>query len=161
MAHMRAGNQVTLFSAYNTEWDSPEFSSAYAFVRSLSIDTIENKTLEDLAQGRYAGEFHSIRLIANFFEDLGALVEVGLLPKTLICMLYGGNISDLWQKLSPIIYYLREARGDSSVWEHFEYLAVVSEDFNAAHPHGVFPSGVRRMPVDRSLTERYARIRGA
>jgi len=35
MGHMRMGNQVALFTAYNTEWNSPQFSKAFAFVLSL------------------------------------------------------------------------------------------------------------------------------
>lgn len=155
MGHMRAGNQVALFTAYNTEWDSPEFSNAFAFVRSLSIDQMDWETLDALAHGRFLGEFHKIRLIANFFEDIGAFVQVGILPKTLVCMLYSSNIQDLWQKLSPIVYFLRESRGVPGIWEHFEYLAVMSEDFIAAHPHGVFPRSSRRMPADDSLLVRY------
>lgn len=155
MAHMRVGNQVALFAAYNTEWDSPEFSNAYAFVRSLSIDQLEPQTLEDLAHARFVGDFHKIRLIANFFEDVGAFVQVGILPKSLVCMLYGGSIVELWQKLSPLVYFSREIRGVPDLWEHFEYIAVVSEDFTAAHPHGVFPHGLRRMPIDDSVLKRY------
>ena len=33
MAHMRVGNQVALFTTYNTEWDSPQFSKAFAAIR--------------------------------------------------------------------------------------------------------------------------------
>jgi hypothetical protein len=155
MGHMRAGNQVALFTAYNTEWDSPEFSTAFAFVRRLSAEKIDQETLAAIATGSFPGEYHQIRLIANFFEDIGAFVQAGILPKELVCMLYSQNIKDSWRALSPIVTFTRFARKTPGIWEHFEYLAIVSDDFDAKHPNGIFPHGVRRMAVDDTLVTRY------
>lgn len=161
MGHTRAGNQVALFTAYNTEWDSPEFSRAFAFVRSLSTDKIDDETLELLAGGIFPGEYHQIRLVANFFEDLGAFVQAGLLQSTIVCMLYSNNLVDAWNALSPVVTFLRERRKLPAIWEHFEYLVSLAQDFIARYPHGMFPRDARRLPADDSLTKRYSGMRGA
>ncbi len=158
MGHMRSGNQVALFTSYNTEWDSPEFSKAFAFARALSVEDVDDQTLRDLAMGKYSGDFYAIRLMANFFEDIGAFVRTGILSKDIVCTLYGGNVRDLWRSLSPFVALMRDARNDPTIWEHFEYLALESEVFIAAHPDGAFPEGARRMPLDDSLLERYRKM---
>lgn len=154
MNHMRMGNQVALFTAYNTEWDSPEFSKAFAFVRTLRPAELDDETLQGFITGSWPGDLHSIRLIANFFEDLGAFVYAGILSKDIVCTLYSANVMETWETLSPIVYYVRAGRKSEAIWEYFEYLAVASEDYIAGHPEGSYPRGVRRMDVDDSLSKK-------
>ncbi len=154
MSHMRVGNQVALFTAYNTEWDSPEFSKAFAFVRTLRAADLSDDTLRGFVTGTWPGELHSIRLVANFFEDMGAFVYAGILSKEIVCALYSANVMEVWESLSPIVYYVRAGRKSAAIWEYFEYLAVASEDYIAAHPEGSYPTGVRRMPTDDSLAKK-------
>jgi hypothetical protein len=33
------------------------------------------------------------------------------------------------------------------LWENFEYLTVLAQDWMAAHPKGTYPGGVRRITV--------------
>ncbi|HEX5274562.1 MAG TPA: hypothetical protein VFW34_04735 [Candidatus Rubrimentiphilum sp.] len=154
MAHMRVGNQVALFTAYNTEWDSPQFSKAFAFVRTLRADELDEEALQGFVTGSWPGELHSIRLIANFFEDMGAFVYAGILSKDIVCTLYSSNVQEVWECLAPIVYYVREGRKTQAIWEFFEYLAVASEDHIAAHPAGTYPPGMRRMRIDVSLVKK-------
>jgi hypothetical protein len=154
MGHMRMGNQVALFTAYNTEWDSPQFSKAFAFVRTLRAADLDDETLQGFVTGSWPGDLHSIRLIANFFEDMGAFVYAGILSKNIVCTLYSANVMEVWESLAPIVYYVREGRKTQAIWEYFEYLTVASEDYVAGHPEGGYPRGVRRMAVDESLANR-------
>ena len=154
MGHMRMGNQVALFTAYNTEWDSPEFSKAFAFVRMLRAADLDDETLQGFITGAWPGDLHSIRLIANFFEDIGAFVYAGILSKDIVCTLYSANVMEAWESLSPIVYFVRTGRKAEAIWEYFEYLAVASEDHIAASPEGSYPRGARRMPLDDSLANR-------
>jgi hypothetical protein len=154
MGHMRMGNQVALFTAYNTEWNSPQFSKAFAFVRTLRAGDLDDETLQGFVTGSWPGDLHAIRLIANFFEDMGAFVYAGILSKDMVCTLYSSNVMEVWESLSPIVCYVRAGRKSQAIWEFFEYLAVASEDHIAASPEGSYPRGARRMPVDDSLANR-------
>ena len=154
MSHMRMGNQVALFTAYNTEWDSPEFSKAFAVVRTLRAGELNDETLQGFITGSWPGDLHSIRLIANFFEDLGAFVYSGILSSDIVCTLYSANVMEAWECLSPIVFFVRAGRKSEAIWEYFEYLAVASEDYIAAHPAGSYPAGVRRMRIDDSLAKK-------
>jgi hypothetical protein len=40
-----------------------------------------------------------------------------------------------------------------SIWENFELLTVMSEDFGAAHPAGTYPRGVRRKEIKDEFFE--------
>jgi hypothetical protein len=159
MGHMRMGNQVALFTAYNTEWDSPQFSKAFAFVRTLRAGDLDDQTLQGFVIGSWPEELHSIRLIANFFEDMGAFVCAGILSKEMVCTLYSSNVLEVWESLSPIVYYVRAGRKSEAIWEFLEYLAVASEDHIAASPEGSYPRGARRMRVDESLASRLTKVK--
>jgi hypothetical protein len=154
MGHMRMGNQVALFTAYNTEWDSPQFSKAFAFVRTLRAADLDDETLQGFVTGSWPGDLHSIRLIANFFEDMGAFVHAGILSKDIVCTLYSANVMEVWESLAPIVHFVRVGRKTQAIWEYFEYLSVASEDYIAANPQGGYPRGVRRMRIDDSLIKK-------
>lgn len=156
MRHMRSANQISLFTAYNTEFDSPQFASAFAFVRTeLSKHEFPAEELANLVDGIYPGRLHDARTIGNFFEDMGSFVATGMLHPSVVCNLYSQNVVDVWRAMAPIAFFVRRHRNMRGIWENFEYLAVLAEDFIAKHPNGVYPRTLRRMPVDDTLIRRY------
>jgi hypothetical protein len=44
----------------------------------------------------------------------------------------------------PVAAITRRRVGDA-VWENFEYLTVLAQDWMAAHPKDAYPAGVRRI----------------
>lgn len=160
MRHMRSANQISLFTAYNTEFDSPEFTAAFNFVRTeLSAYPFSDEDVRALAQGVFIGPLHGARTIANFFEDMGSFVSLGLLHREIVCNLYALNVLDSWEAIAPILFFIRSQRKMPSVWENFEYLAVLSQEFVKHHPLGVYPVRLRRMSMDESLVTRYQALK--
>lgn len=155
--HMRSGNAISLLTAYNNEFDTQEFQLAFNYVRSVLPGRLkEDAALDALAQAPpFVDEFASIRTIANFFEDMGAFVFTRLLDRRIVCTLYSENVTAAWQSIAPVAALLREKLDTPAVWENFEYLAVLSEDFINRYPSGLFPGSLRRMPVDQRLVERW------
>jgi hypothetical protein len=49
-----------------------------------------------------------------------------------------------WAILEPFIAYSRRDYGSDVVWENFEYLTVVCQDWQREHPSS-YPRGVRRL----------------
>jgi hypothetical protein len=41
---------------------------------------------------------------------------------------------------------LRRLTGTIGMWENFEYLAAISDDWIRAHPDGNYPASVKRLP---------------
>lgn len=155
--HMRSGNAISLLTAYNNEFDTQEFQLAFNYVRSVLPDRLnEDDALDALAQAPpFVDEFASIRTIANFFEDMGAFVFTKLLDRRIVCTLYAENVTSAWRSIAPVAALLREKLEAPAVWENFEYLAVLSEEFIARYPGGLFPGSLRRMPIDERLVQRW------
>lgn len=154
--HMRSGNAISLLTAYNNEFDTAEFTAAFGFVRTkLSEYIFSAEEMQALTVGNYSDPLRAARTIGNFFEDMGSLVLTGLLHEKIVCNLYAQNVLDAWQAIAPIAFLCRKYRNAPGLWENFEYLAVLSQDFVAAHPNGIYPKRLRRMPADDSLSLRY------
>ncbi|HZZ66065.1 MAG TPA: hypothetical protein VFE17_11235 [Candidatus Baltobacteraceae bacterium] len=159
MRHMRSANQIALFTAYNTEFDSPQFASAFAYVRTeLPKHEFTQEELTNLVNGIYLGRLHDARTIGNFFEDMGSFVATGVLHQSIVCNLYSQNVLDAWHAMAPIAFFVRKHRDMVGIWENFEYLAVLAEQFTTRHPNGVYPKNLRRMPHDDSLIRQYSPV---
>jgi hypothetical protein len=80
-------------------------------------------------------------------EDAAAdfvLAYWGLPRSNLVLDIFCTRAHGNWEKLAPVIAIVRRSIGDAP-WENFEYLAVLSEDYVAAHPEGTYPAGLRRI----------------
>ena len=159
MRHMRSANQISLFTSYNTEFDSPEFTAAFAFVRTqLSGYVFSPEELDALAVGIYSEPLRAARSIGNFFEDMGSFVLTGVLHENIVCNLYSQNVLDAWHAMAPITFFVRKHRDAVGIWENFEFLAVRSQMFVDRHPDGIYPRGLRRMPTNDSLLRQYKQV---
>ncbi len=156
MRHMRSANQISLFTSYNAEFDSPQFASAFAYVKAeLPAHSFTHEELDELKRGSWPGRLHDARMIGNFFEDMGSFVRTGVLHEFIVCNLYSQNVLEAWQAIGPIAYFTRKQRGQPAIWENFEYLAVLAENFLKRYPGGIYPKTLRRLPVDDSLSLQY------
>lgn len=157
MRHMRGANQISLFTAYNSEFDTPEFQLAFAYVRSELPERLkEDRVLNELAAAPpFVGEYAAIRTIANFFEDMGAFVLTGLLDERTVCTLYSENVTSAWAAIAPVTALLRHKLNSPSIWENFEYLAFLGTRFIEINPNGTYPRTLPRMPLDDTLVNRW------
>ena len=107
---------------------------------------------------RYARTDENRPLIAmvtsqgNFYESLGLLMKTGLVEPELALEMWSGNADSEWENLMPVTAIYRRTGGDG-LWENFEYLAVLSKDWLAAHPKGAYPSVTRRLEVKNEFLE--------
>lgn len=86
---------------------------------------------------------HTI-VLGNFYESMAILLRDGLIDRELALEIWNGLVVRTWETLAPATAMIRRNRG-SVVWENFEYLTVLSQDWLAAHSNGTYPSGVRRI----------------
>jgi hypothetical protein len=87
------------------------------------------------------------RAIGNFYEDMGLLVRTGLVDREFIAQSWNNNVLQAWESLAPVTALNRQARGNV-IWENFEYLTVLAQDWEAAHAKGTYPAGMRRIKID-------------
>jgi hypothetical protein len=150
LRHMRAGNQIVALNEVRETIESPSFQKTILFVRELPQRLTDPEVRHALAQSQFPAEYQRLRTLANFFEHVGTLVKNRIINRHIAADLWGGVIVGNWNALSPIITNRRIISDQPALWENFEYLAVVCDDFRKLHPNGAFPKGTRRMaPAQR------------
>jgi hypothetical protein len=87
-----------------------------------------------------------INVVGNYYENLGILLKTGLVDRVVAFEMWSYNVLGEWKRLADVIAIYREKQ-NPSVWENFEYLAVLAEDWLAAHPHGTYPPRMRRFEL--------------
>lgn len=145
LRHMRGSNQIVALTECRETMESREFQEARRFVRNTLPSMLQDPSvLRALASGPMP-ELYPANYIGNFFESMGGFVRFGIIDKTIACDLWCGVVYGSWLSLLPMTRIIRER--DPGLWENFEYLAVLSQDFMNRHPTS-FPKGMRRMPLD-------------
>ena len=157
LRHLRASNQIVALNEVRETIESPSFQETILFVRELPDRLSDPEVRRNLSQRQFPAEYQRLRTLANFFEHVGTLVKKRIIDHDIAADLWGGVIVGNWNALSPIITNRRLIADQPALWENFEYLAVVCDDFRSRHPGGAFPKGTRRMPAAERWPEVAAR----
>jgi hypothetical protein len=127
--HLRAANQLTAFLEINRVLNSDEFQAAVAFV----FKELPNR----LRDGEFVKELtgtepldrrkHPEIWLGDFWDQLGALIHLGVLeaPLFLATNMYVCPVH--WQKLLPVVEFVR--RDDPRIWLEFENLAKLCDKY--------------------------------
>ena len=154
LRHMRSSNQIVALTECRQTMESVEFREAQRF---CSYDL--PKRLQDpverarIAQLPFTTEYEAIGTVANFIESMGMFVKKGIIDEQLACDFWCYAVLRNWNALTPVVTYARKSLAVPSLWENFEYMAVLAERYLREHPGGSFPAGVKRMPEDTSLLD--------
>lgn len=150
--HARSSNQIAALNELRETTERPEFLEASHFVQGGLSAKLQDPAF------RYQVAMRSIRtdetraliakanLVGNFFESMGTLVKTGLIDKELALQIWDGVTVQAWEHLAPYLAVLRRSAGDV-LWEKFEYLTVLAQDWIATHPKGVYPARMRRIDL--------------
>jgi hypothetical protein len=148
LRHMRSSNQIAILTTVYETLESDHFAAARRYLTTELPPLLESDAGLALLAGPppMAAETAPIREVANFFENVGAFVKNGMIDKRIACDLWAGVVLQAWSATEPVVL-IRRARGPSptALWENFEYLAVLSEQFTRSHPEGAYPKSVPRM----------------
>lgn len=150
LRHMRSSNQIVALTEVRETLESERFAQA----RRLIMKDVPRLISTPAGRAQLAApppmpiELESIRMMANFFENVGAFVRHGIIDGNMACDLWSGVVLDTWKVLEPVVLIRRHRA--SGLWENFEYLAVLSEDYIKKHPMGAYPASVRRMKLSET-----------
>jgi hypothetical protein len=95
-------------------------------------------------------ELSPVQLIGNVYESLGIFCKYGIIDKAVACDLFSGPILSSWTALIPFLAIRRRCLDAPALWEKFEFLAVLCEDFEMRHPDGAYPKWARRINIGES-----------
>jgi hypothetical protein len=146
LRHARGSNQIAALDELRTVFQSNEFSEATSFLATRLDELTENPAFRyqwahaEKRTEEFRDAIQRIRLVGNYFEDVGALIVAGLLDGNLTCMIYSGDVKDAWEWLQPLIAIRRRTLGAAG-WENFEYAAMLAKKWIEAHPEGTYPRG--------------------
>jgi hypothetical protein len=156
LRHLRAGNQINAMLTIGDEFRMRAFIDADLLVaqrldaalddpvyRGYEIARSRNQTPPEVSQ-EYVALRQAAVLIGNSYEELGILVKNGIVDTRLFLDRYSWRILSIWRQLESLTALARDATQQNAIWENFEYLAVLSEDWIQRGP-STYPKGMRRM----------------
>jgi hypothetical protein len=85
--------------------------------------------------------------VTNFFEGMGIYAKHGFAEQNVIFDFWSQIITSSWQRLAPAVAVMRRTSGPS-LYENFQYLAILAQRFIDVHPEGSAPKAVRLSPIE-------------
>lgn len=151
--HLRKSNEIEIIAKWTEAIESAQFERARAFVlndlpRILS-DPVQVRALN--WRNTLPPELTPMRAVCNHFESVGVFIKLGNVEGRVACELWAFVVLECWKAIAPVAALVRARTGRDAIWENFEYLAVLAENYIGAHPAGTYPANTARMPVDYSL----------
>lgn len=153
LRHVRGSNQIAALNELRETMETVGFQAAQHFAGTELAAKLQDPAFRYQLAHRYARTDENrsligmVNSIGNFYESMGLLLKTGLVEPGLALEMWSGNAEGEWENLKPVTAIARRATGDG-LWENFEYLAVLSKDWLAAHPKGAYPSVTRRLKVE-------------
>jgi hypothetical protein len=152
LRHARSSNHIAALNELRETTDTPEFQAAEHFVQTQLAAKLQDPSFRYQFGKPEAGTddmqpfIAKANAIGNFYEQVGVLVKTGLVDRDLVLEIYPDQVITAWKNLAPLAALHRHRAGDA-VWENFEYLTVLSQDWMAAHAKGNYPPRVRRIEI--------------
>ena len=156
LGHLRAANKVTYIQAFFHEFEGPELSEAFRFVRNELASRLEDPEFrEELRAPRGTDrKTHPEISICNFFDQWGLYYRDGVIDRASFMRVNAGVIVGFWTRLEPVVALVADGTGGSNTaFEQFEYLTVQARRWRELHPGGSYPPGVERIPLQDPWAE--------
>jgi Domain of unknown function (DUF4760) len=158
LRHARSSNHIAALNELRETQETPEFLAASHFVQGELAAKLQDPAFRYQLATITARTDETRPLIAkavavgNYYENMGVLVKTGLVDRELVFQIWAAIVIGAWERLAPLGAIIRRRLGDA-VWENFEYLTVLAEDWRAAHPEGTYPANVRRIDLKDEFLE--------
>lgn len=145
LRHTRGSNQIIALTECRETLESQAFQDARQFIISALPALMEDPEIVKALHAPYfPSELRPISFVANFFESMGAFVRHRIIDKEIACNLWCSVVLTMWNATLPVTRLRREI--DDGIWENFEYLAMISQQYMKRNPTS-YPAGMPRMPL--------------
>ena len=166
LSHARSSNQIAAINELRETIESPEFQAAQHFV----MGELPARVRDPAFRHQYFDpsvrtdeswlQIAKVNRVGNFFETLGTLVKAGMVDRELALDVWSGNIARGWELLAPVTAIARRREG-AGLWENFEYITVLAQDWLKKHAGGTYPPGLRRIDLRDEWFEADRQFSGA
>ncbi|HKU66154.1 MAG TPA: hypothetical protein VJP85_00070 [Candidatus Baltobacteraceae bacterium] len=149
LRHTRGSNQIVALTECRETLESDEFQNARQFVTDKLPELMKDPEMaRSLELPFFPAALRPAGNVANFFESMGAFVRFNIIDRHIACDLWCGVVVSSWNALLPVTRVRRKL--DPGIWENFEYLAVLCEEFIERNPTS-YPAQMRRMPLEEGV----------
>jgi hypothetical protein len=158
LRHARSSNQIAALNELRETMESPAFQDGRHFlVAELPVKLRDPAFRYQIAERSARTDenrplFANMLAMGNYYEGLGVLVKGGLIDRGLALTMWSGTVIEAWEQLAPVAAISRRRLGDV-LWENFEYVTVLSQDWLATHQNGTYPTGTRRIVLKDEWVE--------
>jgi hypothetical protein len=152
LRHARSSNAIAALNELRETMETPDFQVAQHFVMTELPEKLRDPAFRYQFEKPAARTdetrplISKINAIGNFYEGMGVLVRTGLVDREFVMQMWADTLINSWERLMPLTVLGRRRAGDA-VWENFEYLTVLAQNWLAAHAKGTYPVGVRRIEL--------------
>lgn len=149
LRHIRHGNQLESIIALRELRTSAALEEAFEFVARDLQRRMTDPAFRAELESRVPPDrrVHKELTMCDYFEQIGGYVKLGLISADVF--LEFGNPERYWNLCAPALELYRRSRGPAT-YENFEYLVVLSQDWDRRHPEGNYPHGVRRLALQNT-----------
>lgn len=159
LRHIRGANQLTGLLHLTEAWRGEPIQHANKFIHAeLPARLRDADYRAELMAQDPNRRTHPELLVADLLEQTGSYIKYGMIDGQQFLDIVAGYVTHMWDCLKGVVALRRIATNSSSLYENFEYLAVLAQDFYAKHQAGNYPRGVRRLmtePEWRDLAARF------
>ena len=158
LRHMRGSNQIVALSDLYEKERTPAYASALQFVHhglpakmqdpAFRYQVAHRETLTEenaVLRAKVTAE-------GSYYEEMGIFAKSALVDRKYLLDMHGQTIIDAWIALVEFTAIAREGI-DPAIYENFEYLTVLAQDWIAKYPRGTYPPNVRRIDLPNKWLE--------
>jgi hypothetical protein len=155
LRHMRSSNQIAALNELMEVQQTAEFKAARHFVHTELAGQLQDPAFryqlwlfvnEESPSVEAEHQITKVTTLGDFYENLGLLVKRGFVDRDSALDIWSYAVSQEWERIEPLVLRYRRAAGDS-LYENFEYLVALSQDWLKAYPNGTYPAGMRRLKL--------------
>jgi hypothetical protein len=151
LRHLRCSNQIAALNEVCEPILSTDFLATWVVGKTLALKLRDPAFRYELAWRSARTDENrpligKIYLLGNTYENMGILVSAGLVDRELVLKMWASSVVSDWETIAPATVILRRL-GGADLWENFEYLTVLSQDWLANHPKGSYPPDMRRIEL--------------
>ena len=143
LRHMQGSNQILALNEFREAFESAEIVAARDALQEIPLRLKDPTVRRQLERGPLPAWIQTVMPAARLYETLGGYVKHRIVKTEIVCDLWSPVIVTAWDLLAPLIVVMRRTRGPA-LFENFEMLTVLCQEWNARHPSD-YPKGLRRL----------------
>lgn len=153
LGHARNSNQIAALNELIAVQQTTEFKEARHFVHTELAMKLQDPAFryqiglfvnEKGPSAEAERQIAKLTTLGDFYENMGLLVKRGFVDRNRALDVWSYALPQEWPRMEPFVLRYRRVAGDQ-LYENFEYLVVLAQDWLSRNPYGMYPAGMRRI----------------